>query len=269
MESIRMLGCGHAMVTHCYNTCFLLKNDDASVLVDCGGGNGLLTQMEKLGENWTAIKAVFISHAHTDHLTGALWLVRAVCGRIRKGEMDGLFIYASEECLRILRVMCEGMLSSLSKPFCFDEYRIRLIEIDDGSSFDAAGFHFSVFDIASIHKKQLGFRAQCPSGKEVVFTGDEKLHKEVYAHAKGADYLMHEAMFAMPRPVSPGRGPVHHGSAFEAGEIAAVLGCRNLIIYHTSDDDMANRKQEYSKAAAASFHGNIYVPDDLETITIQ
>ncbi len=39
MEKIVMLGTGHAMVTKCFNTCFLLQNAQESVLVDCGGGN--------------------------------------------------------------------------------------------------------------------------------------------------------------------------------------------------------------------------------------
>jgi len=268
MEKILMLGTGHAMVTHCYNTCFLLKNGEESVLVDCGGGNGLLTQMEKAGEGWSSVKAVFISHAHTDHLAGAVWVVRSVAGLIRRGEMEGMPIYGHAESLAILRVMCEGMLSSLEKPFTFEDGRIRLVEIDDGSVFNAAGFRFSVFDIASHHKKQLGFRAFCPSGRELVFAGDERLHEEAFAKAAGADCLMHEAMTPMPRSTGRRRGPAHHGSAFDAGAIAASLGCRSLLLYHTSDNDLPNRRKEYGAAAAMSFGGRIFVPDDLETVEL-
>ena len=47
MVNLIMLGTGHAMVTKCYNTCFVLDSDSGSVMVDAGGGNGILTQVEK------------------------------------------------------------------------------------------------------------------------------------------------------------------------------------------------------------------------------
>lgn len=41
---ITMLGTGNALVSSCYNTCFILHAADGSMLlVDAGGGNGILT----------------------------------------------------------------------------------------------------------------------------------------------------------------------------------------------------------------------------------
>ena len=42
-----MLGTGNALVTSCYNTCFALREKEDYFLVDAGGGNGILTQMER------------------------------------------------------------------------------------------------------------------------------------------------------------------------------------------------------------------------------
>ena len=36
--NITMLGTGNAMVTECYNTCFVLEDGDKHLLVDGGGG---------------------------------------------------------------------------------------------------------------------------------------------------------------------------------------------------------------------------------------
>ena len=44
-----MLGTGNATVTKCYNTCFILKTKETVLLVDAGGGNGILNQLEKGG----------------------------------------------------------------------------------------------------------------------------------------------------------------------------------------------------------------------------
>lgn len=38
---IIMLGTGNAMVTKCYNTCFVMSDGTDYLLVDAGGGNGI------------------------------------------------------------------------------------------------------------------------------------------------------------------------------------------------------------------------------------
>ena len=46
---ITLLGTGNAHAMRCYNTCFTLCSSGGSVLlVDAGGGNGILNQMEKV-----------------------------------------------------------------------------------------------------------------------------------------------------------------------------------------------------------------------------
>lgn len=42
MNKITMLGTGNATVTQCYNTCFALQTGTTLLLVDGGGGNGVL-----------------------------------------------------------------------------------------------------------------------------------------------------------------------------------------------------------------------------------
>ena len=41
-----MLGTGNALVTRCYNTCFAIQDDDEYFLVDAGGGNGIMRQLQ-------------------------------------------------------------------------------------------------------------------------------------------------------------------------------------------------------------------------------
>ena len=51
MEKLTFMGTGSAMVTKCYNTCFTISNNDEYFLVDAGGGNTILTNLEKFIEN--------------------------------------------------------------------------------------------------------------------------------------------------------------------------------------------------------------------------
>lgn len=48
-----MLGTGHAMVTRCYNTCFLLSGNGERLLVDAGGGNGFSSSLKRRASPWT------------------------------------------------------------------------------------------------------------------------------------------------------------------------------------------------------------------------
>ena len=57
MELI-MLGTGNAMVTRCYNTCFVLSSGEEYFLVDAGGGNGIFKQLEQAGVPFDKDKAL-------------------------------------------------------------------------------------------------------------------------------------------------------------------------------------------------------------------
>lgn len=67
---ITMLGTGSALVTECYNTCFVLSDGDEHFLVDGGGGNGILSQLKKAGFNWQDMRTIFVTHKHVDHILG-------------------------------------------------------------------------------------------------------------------------------------------------------------------------------------------------------
>lgn len=44
-NTLTLLGTGYATVTNCYNTCFLLRDEEQLLLVDGGGGNTILSQL--------------------------------------------------------------------------------------------------------------------------------------------------------------------------------------------------------------------------------
>ena len=83
-----MLGTGHALVTECYNTCFVISEGRNHFLVDGGGGNTILKQLKDAGISLDDIHHVFITHKHTDHLLGIVWVVRVVCQQMMKGKYD-------------------------------------------------------------------------------------------------------------------------------------------------------------------------------------
>ena len=96
-----MLGTGMAMVTKCYNTCFVLADHTGSFMVDGGGGNGIFRQAEAAGVKIAEIRDFFITHKHTDHILGMIWVLRMVTERLHAGWVTGEYrFYGHEEVIR-------------------------------------------------------------------------------------------------------------------------------------------------------------------------
>jgi ribonuclease Z len=59
-----------------------------------------------------------------------------------------------------------------------------------------------------------------------------------------------------------------HSTVRVAAGYGESLGVKNLILVHGSDDDLPHRKAAYTQEAQTVYHGNIFVPYDLETIEL-
>ena len=249
MELI-MLGTGNATVTRCYNTCFVLQEGQYGFLVDAGGGNGILRQMELAGIRLDSIHSMYITHAHTDHILGAVWVVRMIAQKMLKGAYDGQFeIYTHDKCIQVLETCCRLMLpSKLTRLF---GERIFLKEVKDGDTFTASGM------------------AVLPGNTVLACLGDEPFNDRNKEQVEGADWLLCEAfcLYADREKFQPYEK--HHSTAADAGRLAAQLRVKNLVLYHTEDKTLDRRKAAYKAEAAQSFGGAVYVPDDLERIRIE
>jgi ribonuclease Z len=266
MKEIIMLGTGHAAVTKCYNTCFVIKNGEKSFLVDAGGGNTILSRMNDAGIKWGDIAGMFITHAHTDHLCGAVWVVRFMMGVLRSGKYEGDFcIYCHDEVKKTLEFMCDNMLANGKFDWCGG--KIKLVEVQNGDNFQCNGGKFTVFDIFSTKKKQFGFRLEL-DGTVITCLGDEPYNEKCEKFVLGSDWLMSDA-FCLDEDAEKFKpGTKHHATALEAATTAQKLGAKNLILYHTEDGDLAHRKERYTAEAKRAFGGTVYVPDDLERIAL-
>ena len=72
MERLIVLGTGNAQAIHCYNTCYAMQKGEEYFLVDAGGGNGILSQLDKAGITLESIHNIFVTHAHNDHFRNGL-----------------------------------------------------------------------------------------------------------------------------------------------------------------------------------------------------
>ena len=267
MNRIIMLGTGDALVTRCYNTCFVLETDKGRLLVDAGGGNGILVQMEKAGINIASIHDMFITHAHTDHILGAIWVIRQVMRGMRHGKYEGEFhLYAHDKVLEIISYLSAQTMKAEDEAFVGNG--IYFCELHDGDEFHAAGMRLQCFDIQSTKEKQYGFSAILCDGQKLVCLGDEPYHAVNLPSIEHADWLLHEAFCLYSEKDKYKPYEKSHSTALDASKNAAELGVKNLVLYHTKDNSLATRKQTYTEEAAKYFQGRIFVPDDLEVINL-
>lgn len=279
MEKITMLGTGHAMTFKCYNTCFVYENENGKMLVDTGGGNQLLGQMQSAGINSQDIKAVFISHKHTDHLMGLFWLFRGP-------GTSGMEIYLHEDLMNVVL----GVLKLLY-PDSFDTFTKNnsFITVKHGDEAEILGRKFRFLDLNSPNVTQYGFVMTMEDGGKFAFHGDVPFEEGNRAELTGMKYLMHEAFnlesdkgFGMPGapggpppgpggPMSPDGKPrkMGHSTVKQAASYAQSLKAENLILVHGSDNDIENRKAKYIAEASEEYTGVIYAPNDLEVIELK
>jgi len=264
---IVMLGTGNAMVTECYNTCFVLKNEEEYLLVDGGGGSTLFRQLKYAGVPWNKIKNIFVTHGHVDHLMGIIWMVRKVCQAMSEGKYEGeVKVYAHRE----LCTMIES-ISRMLYPEKICRYigeRFHLISICDGEEKELIGKRFTFFDIGSTKLTQFGFSLELNNGERLTCCGDEPFRECERRYAEQSKWLLHEAFCLFSEADTFHPYEKHHSTAKDAALLAQELGVKNLLLYHTEDKNIKNRKELYTAEAKEHFSGEVFVPDDLETITL-
>lgn len=265
---ITILGTGSAMCTRCYNTCFYLKSRNGGMLTDAGGGNGIFRQLHHAGINIEDIHHIMVTHVHTDHILGAIWLIRKISPMQHKGRFNGkLTIYCHHEVKEALLTMCNLMIPAKIMRAVGDTIILR--EVTDGECLDIDDMKVTFFDIGSTKTLQYGWQAVMPDGQRVVCLGDEPYKPVTEQYARNADWLLHEA-FCLYRDREQFRPyEKHHSTALDTGVIANELGVKNLIMYHTEDTHLATRRETFTTEAAKNFKGNIFVPLDLETIELE
>lgn len=266
---LKILGTGNAMCSRCYNTCFLLRVGGTSLLVDGGGGNGVLTQLRRAGVRVEDIHHVFVTHSHTDHILGIIWVIRRIVPMMHNGKYNGtLTVMGNETVITNLRAMC--MMTMSNKITSHFDNDVIFKTLAHGETVTAGEIELTAFDSTSpvSTTPQFGFTVLLPDGQRVAVPGDEPLTEASHEWVKDADWLLSEA-FCLYRDRDRFRPyEKNHSTALDAAMTAARLGVKHLVLYHTEDVTLATRRENYSAEAATRFSGTIHVPDDLETITL-
>lgn len=265
---ITTLGTGHGAATKCYNTCFTMDDGDDFFLVDAGGGNGILSQLNNANVSLDKITALFVSHAHMDHILGAIWIIRIIGKKyMSETKEEPLYVYGNDEVVNAIIKLCNILLP---KDFLnLLKHNIKVLEIKDGQQLTILNQKVTFFDINAKKVKQFGFYMNVNNHYKFTFIGDEVCSKETEKYVKNskwlfADAYMHGKEAELYDPIKRH----HHSSVRYIASVCERLNVENVILSHTMDNNLKTRKKNFTYDAKIYFSGNVFVPNDLEKIEI-
>ena len=265
--NLTMLGTGNALVTECYNTCFVIDDNGKYLMVDGGGGSTVLHQLKHAGFDWMDMRHIFVTHKHVDHLMGIIWMVRMICQFMNHGDYQGeAYIYSHMEVLDLIRDIAGKLL--LKKEIRFIDDRLHLVEVHDGETMNIIGHDITFFDIQSSKAEQYGFCMDMGDGRKLTCCGDEPYAECEEQYAKDSEWLLHEAFCLYSQRDIFDPYEKHHSTVKDACELAEKLQVRNLLLYHTEDRNLSERKKLYSEEGQQYYHRHLWIPDDLESIEL-
>jgi len=263
---IYCLGTGHATTIKNFNTCFVLNfGGGGNLLVDGGGGKQVLSQLEKLNIDVNNLEYGFLTHCHTDHLLGFVWVMRVVMyGYFKKERTKSFTVFASRQVLDVLETICKLTLGEKLWNAVVGK-QVFLKEVSDGQCERICDVDIEFFDARCVEKDfpQMGFFIK----KEgFVFAGDVPLCENLYQKFEQPKTLCLEA-FCIEENRDKNILPLQkHKTVKESAIVAEKLGVKNLILWHSEDDLDGTRKQKYLDEAKKYFSGKVFAPDDLEIL---
>ena len=248
---------------------------DRLYVVDCG--DGVARQLVLAGLSLPALRHVFITHHHSDHNAdyGNLLLLAWASGlRERVGA------WGPAPLERITQLFLEMSATDIETRIV-DEGRAPLAPLIHAHDLTAPGIvlqdeHVKVTAATATHpmiKSAFAYRFDA-ADRSIVISGDTAMSDAIVGLAKGADVLVHEAIYPEAVDRLAARVPtaatlkkhllVSHTTAEDCGRVAAAAGVKTLVLSHfVPADDPLVSEQAWIDAARKHYSGRIIFGRDL------
>lgn len=248
---------------------------DVAYVVDCG--NGVARQLVSAGVALPRLRHVFLTHHHSDHNAdyGNLLLLAWASGLRTRVDtwgpppierMTRLFFEMNAYDVAI-RVADEGRVAPEPLVHVHELATAGLVMRDESVTVTAALVHHPPVVPA------FAFRFD-GAGRSIVISGDTTFSESLIELARGADVLVHEALYVpavdrlVARVGNAARLKEHlvasHTAAEDCGRVAAAAGVGTLVLSHlVPADDPSVSDRMWLDAAGTHFKGEIVVGKDL------
>lgn len=263
-------------------TSHVMVSNGAAYVVDCG--LGVTNQYARTGIPFGALKSIFITHHHADHNIeyGPLLIV---------GWIQGMPLSVRAFGPPPLKQMTDDFLRAYKTTVDFwaEDFKMKPLVSLEVKEVSGAGpvmqdENVKVSSIVVQHPPvtpALAYRFDFKD-RSIAFSGDTAPLDAVATMAKGADVLVHEAMFvpavetyikgqiARGRPVKLEDFMAHmkadHTPVEDVGRIAQKAGVKTLVLSHLTPTIDKLTDDKWRAAAATTFKGDIVVAHDLTVL---
>ena len=231
------------------------------------GGSGVIKQIRDIGVDIKNIHDCFISHKHIDHLLGIFYVLRVITSMMGTGVYEDNFnIYCDKEITELIK----DFFVKTSYPELIREFEKRVIfhNLENHEILKIIDYNIEVLDMYSYECNQFGFQTKLNNNKILTFMGDVPCSEKLFDKIRNTDWVLHEVFCMESEEKIFKAREKNHSTLKDVTEKMEILNIKNLVVWHTKDNNIEKRKELYTKEAKEYFTGNIYVPDDLEIINL-
>jgi len=301
---VYFLGTAGALPTPSRNPpCIMIRRGSDTLLFDCG--EGAQQQMMRSRCGFT-INAIFVSHWHADHFLGIFGLVQTMSfnGRTEPLTIYGPeWVHEFVNTLRHVArfnlkfpldavelghgswVRFDGytvtafaanhglpslgyILEEDPRPGRFNREQAIALGVPPGPLFGRLqrGEPVSIgTGDAAVGIRPEQVMGEPRPGRKIVYTGDTRaIYSTILDLARNADILIHDATYDDSE--SARAAEFYHATATQAGEAAAALNAKTLVLIHTSS--RYTDVQAHASDARKKFSGTILIPNDLDMVEV-
>jgi ribonuclease Z len=299
---VYFLGTAGALPTPQRNPpCIMVRHGSDTLLFDCG--EGAQQQMMRSRCGFT-VDAIFVTHWHADHFLGIFGLVQTMSFNGRTEPLTIYGPEWVHEFVGILRTVArfnlkfplESVELANGSWVRFDGYTITAFAVSHG--LPSLGYILEEDPRPGRFNREQAIALGVPpgplfgrlqrgetirvgddnrevrpeqvmgpgrTGRKIVYTGDTRaVHSRIAAIAGNADLLIHDATY--DESEADRGAEFYHATARQAGEAAAALSARMLVLIHTSS--RYTDAQAHLSDARSAFTGPVVAPDDLDMIEV-
>lgn len=250
----------------------------AAYVVDCG--DGVARQLVLAQVPLPMIRHIFLTHHHSDHNAdygNLIWLAWTAGLRTR---VDA---WGPPPLERMTRLFFEMNAYDITTRMA-DEGRVPLVPLVHVHELSQGGVIMQDENVrvtAALVRHPpvvpaFGYRFDGPD-RAIVISGDTAPSDNLIALARGADVLVHDALYApavdrliagVPNATTLKQSILsHHTTAEDAGRVAQEAGVKTLVLSHfVPAEDPAVTDQMWIAAARTHFRGTVIVGKDLMEI---
>ena len=231
---------------------------DKCILVDCG--EGCLKSLYKYNFDVTALKAIFITHFHPDHILGLIPL------------MSKIGIYSQDSSIKEyppiyvpkgMKIQLEHIIDATFSNFLNRNFEIRIIELElNQDNHLEISINKKLYQIKCVKTLHSPICYAYKFNDEVIISGDTAPFLKFNEFIKNIPILIHEATFFDLEVELAHR--LNHSTPSDVAKVAKKNGIKQAYLYHVPDIDKDEEKKFVSKAKA--IFPNLFVAHDGDGI---